>query len=457
MDFTRPLQHAITVIDRWLAYYVATDQRIPGLSVGIVYGDEVIYSKGHGYANLAEKVPATEHTCYRIASFSKIFTTIAILQLWEQGKLALDDRVERYLPWFVSSDDQRLHSITLRHLLTHTAGLERDGDTPHWIDFQFPDLTTIQQHIAQGATVYATLEQWKYSNYGFTLLGEVIKQVSGISYEEYVTRNIVERLGLAHTAPTLTQDILAHLAVGYSRSLPNQEKEAFPAIETNAMASATGFSSNVQDLCQFMMALFDGNTRLLEDETKHEMRRIQWLREENDADWCVGFETWTVNERRLYGHGGSFPGYKSHFGIDPERAIGVVVLGNAIDVPSADIANKIWETIHYFITHDTEFELLEPAPENVEAYLGTYRNIWNDTEVISIANRLLLYVPGPAAPTTDMDHLQYEQNGHYRIIKGNSFGHVGEPVRFEKLEDKEKVVNRMFVGPNPSTRWDLSS
>src|SRR6266567_1326930 len=341
MDLTRPLQHAITMVDRWLAYNVATDQRIAGLSVGIIHGDKILHSQGYGYADLAQKIPASESTCYRIASISKIFTTIAILQLQEEGKLALDDRVANYLPWFTSADDQHLHSITLRHLLTHTSGLDRDGDTPHWNDFQFPALAAIQQHVAEGATVYAPLEQWKYSNYGFTLLGEIIKKVSGMSYEEYVTHNIVERLNLAHTAPTLTDDIRKHLAVGYSRSLPGQEKEPFPDIETNVMASATGFSSTVQDLCQFMMAFFDGDTRLLQDETKREMRRIQWLREEDGIDWCVGLETWKVNDRRLYGHSGGFPGYKSRFGIDPERTIGVVVLANAIDVFSSDIANKI--------------------------------------------------------------------------------------------------------------------
>src|SRR5215469_4957561 len=118
MDRTRPLQHAIKVIERWLAYNVATDQRIPGLSFGLVYGGKVIYSRGYGYADLAQKIPASETTCYRIASFSKIFTTIAVMQLQEQGKLALDDRIQRYLPWFTSASDQHLDVITVRQLLT---------------------------------------------------------------------------------------------------------------------------------------------------------------------------------------------------------------------------------------------------------------------------------------------------------------------------------------------------
>jgi CubicO group peptidase (beta-lactamase class C family) len=176
MDLTRPLQHAITIVDRWLAYNVATDQRIAGLSVGIIHEDKILHCQGYGYANLAQKTSSSESTCYRIASIAKIFTTIAILQLQEEGKLALDDRVANYQPWFSSADDQHLHSITLRHLLTHTSGLDRDEDTPHWDDFQFPALAAIQQHVAEGATVYEREGTYRIiSGNSFGHLGELVR------------------------------------------------------------------------------------------------------------------------------------------------------------------------------------------------------------------------------------------------------------------------------------------
>lgn len=451
MDFTRPLQHAITVVDRWLDYNVSTDPRLPGLSVGIVYNDRILFCKGYGYADLSQKVRASETTCYRIASFSKIFTTIALLQLAEQGKIALDAPVREYLPWFASPADQNLASITCRQLVTHTSGLDRDGDRTQWVDFQFPSLSQIQSHIEAGATVYSPAERWKYSNYGFTVLGEVIKQVSGMSYEEYVTHNIIERLGLELTAPTLTSPILAHLATGYSRSIPNQEKEPFPAIETNAMVSATGFSANVVDLCRFMTAQFAGNTQLLRDETKQAMRQIQSPKTDTSPGWGLGLETWEVDGRRLYGHSGGFPGFISRFGFDAERAIGVVILANAIDAPSSALVEGVWKCIHYFIKHAEAFPSEGPANANLTHGVGIFRNIWQDVELVAIDNQLVFYTPEQTSPAESLYQLRYEKDDTYRIVTGDGFGHIGEAVRFVR---EEGVVTTVFVGSDPFPRVD---
>jgi CubicO group peptidase (beta-lactamase class C family) len=453
MDFTRSLQQTIPVIDRWLDYNVATDPRLPGLSVGIVYKDQVLFSKGYGYANRAEHIPAREDTCYRIASISKIFTTIALLQLIEQGKTSLDARVQEHLPWFTSSHDANLHTITLRQLLTHLSGLDRDGETLQWIDFQFPALAEIQQHIqAGGATVFRPQERWKYSNYAFTILGEVIKQLAGLSYEDYVTRNIVERLGLELTAPTLTAPIRQHLGVGYSRNIEQREREPFPAIETNAMASATGFSSTVVDLCRFISAQFPGNTTLLSDQVKQEMRTIQSPKSEVSPAWGLGLESWEVDERRLYGHSGGFPGYISRFGFDPERSVGVVVLANAIDAPSSALVNGIWECFHYFVKQEEALPAAEPAGEKLTDCAGTFRNIWEDVEVVALGDRLVFYSPDQESPAKSLYRLRYESECQYRIVSGNGFGHVGELARFVRQGD---AVNRLFIGPNPFERVPL--
>ena len=135
----------------------------------------------------------------------------------------------------------------------------------------------IQRHIADGAQSYTPAEIWKYSNLGYTLLGAIVHAASGIPYEDYVHQHIIQPLGLTSTSPTLTPEVEQHLAVGYGRDIPGREPSA-AAIETHVMASATGFSSNVPDLCRFITAQFTGETTLLKDETKREMRRIQWVR-----------------------------------------------------------------------------------------------------------------------------------------------------------------------------------
>src|SRR6266571_2489840 len=115
MDFTKQLRNATKLIDRWLQYKVYSDH-IPGLSIGIIHKNEVIFSKGYGYADIEKKIKASDTTCYRIASFSKVFTTIAILQLFEQRKLHLDECVQHYLPWFQSEHNQRTKRVTIRQL-----------------------------------------------------------------------------------------------------------------------------------------------------------------------------------------------------------------------------------------------------------------------------------------------------------------------------------------------------
>jgi len=185
MDFSRQVTGACRLIDRWLAYNVAME-RIPGLSVGIVYQQQVVFQRGYGYADLAGETKASATTCYRIASFSKVFTTIAILQLVEQGLLQLDERAQHYLPWLQSTHDDRVAQITIRQLLTHTSGLKRDGETTHWVDFRFPALEEIQQQVAASPMAYTPAITWKYSNFGYTLLGEIIRVVSGQAYETYV-------------------------------------------------------------------------------------------------------------------------------------------------------------------------------------------------------------------------------------------------------------------------------
>jgi D-alanyl-D-alanine carboxypeptidase len=448
-DFTAQIMAASNVLDHWLAYK-RTMGRLPGLSVGLVYKDTLLFQKAYGYADVEQQRPTSPTTSYRIASFSKIFTAIAILQLAEQGKLHLDDRAQQYLPWLTSLHDERTARITLRQLLTHTSGLDRDGATPHWVDFRFPSLSQIQYHIAEGAQSYTPAEIWKYSNLGYTLLGAIVHAVSGVSYEAYVHQHIIQPLGLTATSPTLTPESEHDLAVGYGRDIPGRERERLPAIETHIMASATGFTSNVSDLCRFMTAQFIGETTLLKDETKREMRRIQWLREGYEADWCLGLQTWKIDERRLYGHGGSFQGYQSRFGFDPERELGIVVLTNAIDAPATDLAKGAMQTIDHVITHFEEFAHPENQVEQAERYAGRFTNVWGDTDVVALNGSLVLYNPKVASPAQDFHQLRPDADGHFTLTSGDSIGSLGERVRFEL--DSEGDAQRLWVGPNPYER-----
>ena len=149
IDYKKVIKYAVKVIDAWLPSKIQYD-RIPALSVGLVHNGKIVYKRGFGFADVESRESATPDTCYRIASISKTFTAIAIMQIAEQGKLHLDDKIHKYLPWFKSSSkDSDSDNITIRQILSHTAGVFRDGNTPHWADDKFPDIVGLQKSISK--------------------------------------------------------------------------------------------------------------------------------------------------------------------------------------------------------------------------------------------------------------------------------------------------------------------
>ncbi|GLV59835.1 hypothetical protein KDH_66590 [Dictyobacter sp. S3.2.2.5] len=315
-------------------------------------------------------------------------------------------------------------------MLSHTSGLDRDGEAGQWVSLEFPELSVIQQHISDGAMVFDPATQWKYSNIGYTIVGQVIEAVSGEAYNEYVTKHVIEPLGLRHTAPDLHSKAEHALAVGYSRDIPGQPRERFPQISTGVMASATGFLSTVPDLLRYMQAQFPGDTTLLSEESKREMRRIQWMGEGVVDDQCVGFASWKVKDWRVYGHGGAFQGFISRFAFDPHRQIGMVVLTNAIDGPALTLVNGALSVIDKYIVDYDELAKVEHAVEHPERFVGTYRNIWGDNQIAHIGQSLLRYDPTAGMPLEFVERLSPNTDGSFTVISGNPGGTYGEKIHF---------------------------
>lgn len=440
------VKHAIRVIDRWVEYKRSI-ARVPAVSVGIVHEGRTVFRKGYGFADLAKRTPATDTTCYRIASISKTITATAVMQLVERGTVQLDDRVQKFLPWFRSEHDPRLARITLRYLLTHMAGIERDGDTAHWENDRFPTLAHIRTHVRQGVAVYRPLETFKYSNLGYAIVGQVIAAVSGQPYERYVEKQIARRLGVTHTTPTLNAVARRALATGYGRDVPPAPRAAFAHVETRAMVPATGFTSNVKDLCTYMSAHFLGNTTLLSDESKREMQRIHWLNRKADHHYGLGFDIWKVDERQIVGHGGGFPGFITRIGLDPERKIGVTVLTNALDDLAGVLLNGILSTIYYFVEHGAGPRASKKRRPNLARYEGRFSSRWSDTDVVSVDGRLVAFVPRSDRPMADGAILEPLGGHAFKIGSGSEFGYLGERATFQF--DRRKRLTGLSWGPIP--------
>jgi len=194
------VRNALKILEAWIESQMAYRQQ-PGLSIGIVHDQQLIWSKGYGYSDPEKKKQATPKTLYRIASISKLFTSTAIVQLRDAGKLLLDDPIIHYLTWFrIRHPFPDLPTITIRHLLTHSSGLPREAAFPYWTDFQFPTREQVKRSLTEQEIAFPPETQWKYSNLALALVGEIIAEVSGEPYAEYIHRHILEPLEMRSTS-----------------------------------------------------------------------------------------------------------------------------------------------------------------------------------------------------------------------------------------------------------------
>jgi CubicO group peptidase (beta-lactamase class C family) len=422
------------IVDTWLDYQLLR-KRIPGLSVGIVHKDNLILSKGHGYANIERKIQATDKTLYRIASISKLFTAVAVMQLVEANKLRLDDHVDLYLPWISSST-----RITIRQLLTHSSGIDRDGETQHWINDQFPKIEEIKKHVTTGISVFQPLEKFKYSNLGYTLLGTIIEKAAGMPYDKFIQKNILDVLKLKSTYVDMDAKC-KDLATGYGRDLPGYDREIFTNPSTQSMAAATGFVSNVHDLCTFMSSQFLTNDLLLTKESKKEMQRIQWIEETNpNLMRGLAYELVKSDNMMLRGHGGGFSGFSTKINFEREKEIGVAVLTNASGTNVNELALGIFHIIQYVLANYDTLKSIEDKSANLDKLEGLYSNRWGDVQIVKINNSLSLVYPNNSKIFADVQKLKHQSGNTFIIETGDNFDYLGEKVIFNLVNGEVKNV-----------------
>lgn len=426
MDVRSRVIESTSVIDAWLDF-VSWYHCVPGLVVGIQVGDGSVYEKAFGYADVESGREMSLETRFRIASHSKLFTATAIMRLADERRLQLDDRVARHLDWFHSDADPNMADVTVRALLTHAAGLNRDGTTAHWSDDVFPDRESIVAQAARGVSVFAAGEHWKYSNLGYTVLGQIVEAVTGSSYEEAVQNLVLDPLGLDSTSPDFDEASLEDHATGYGVRYPGRARERFGHVHAHSMNSATGFSSTVGDLLEFYAAHRPGDGRVLSDAAKREMHRTQF--EDAEYRWAIGFSVDDANGVRSIGHGGAYPGFMTASARIPEDDLTVVVLTNAMDGRPQLFLDGIFGLIRYAITHaDALAETPEDAAPLIEKLTGIYGSRWG-TFVVGRMGGKLVTLP-TNAPNLSAGVLRHEHLGDHRFspVAGPQNGSFRETV-----------------------------
>jgi D-alanyl-D-alanine carboxypeptidase len=427
----------------WLEGQIAY-RGIPGVAVGVVSDQDLVWSKGFGFADIQTRQPMTASTKFRIASNSKLFTAIAIMQLREQGKLRLDDPVVKYLPWFkakpAGNDDG---PITIEQLLSHSSGLQREaGD--HWVSLDFPTAEQLQRLYADRQAAFAPAVRWKYSNLAYAVAGLIVEKVSGEKWASYVDEHIFEPLAMTDSS---VDKNVPGLAVPYGRRMPDGTREVLPFVDSRGMAAATGVTSNVSDLAKFISAQFrrgaHGGTQIVSSASWREMLRVRSVEENWTSGTGLGFDVKRVKDKTYIGHGGGYPGNTTQTLIQLDNKVGVIVLTNTNDSNPGDIAQILMSTVGEAVAKAAGGKPTDvPFDPAWERFAGLYRGRNGDLAVVLLNQKLVIITPN--APNLDnIVTLEPLGAGRFRYTAPTGGGVVGEVVRFEEPSGRPM---RMFTG-----------
>jgi CubicO group peptidase (beta-lactamase class C family) len=447
------VQAAQRLFTAWLDGQIL-ERGLPGVAVGVVSDQELVWAKGFGVADVTTKTPMAPQTRFRMASHSKLFTATAIMQLREEGKLRLDDPVTAHLPWFaVKRAEEDDPPITVEELLTHSSGLPREAGA-HWTTFNFPTTEELRGLMTERQSPFPPEVRWKYSNLAYAVAGMVIERVSGLSWADYLQRHIFDPLGMKSSSVDRN---VPGLAVGYGRRQPDGTRAVNPFVDARGMAAATGLTSNVEDMARFVSAQFRkgrrGGPQILSTGSLREMHRIRVLESNWTQGNAIGFAVRKAGDKVYVSHGGSYPGYQTNTLIWLDGKVGVIVLTNADDGNPGGIATELMNTVGQAVA-----KAAAATPPAVtwdpawSRYAGLYRGRGGDQHVVEMNQSLVII--NPAAPNLDNPiRLVPMGNGQFRFTAPTGGGPVGEVVRF--VEENGRVV-RMILGDSYVERVDAA-
>jgi CubicO group peptidase (beta-lactamase class C family) len=361
------IRSACAVIDSIYKKY-AEENHFPAIAFGIVANGQLVYKNSYGYTDIAKKIPATPASLFRIASMSKSFTCMAILKLRDEGKLNLDDPAYLYIPELKNLKYPAADApvITIRHLMTHSAGFPEDNP---WGDRQLADndedlMRFIGRQISFSNAPGIAFE---YSNLGFALQGKIITKVSGIRYQDYIKKNILDPLGMKNTTYEYGDVDPGKLAHGY-RWLNNKWNEEALLHDTKdgSWGAMGAMISSIDEFAAYMAfhlgAWPPSNAKETGPVKRSSVREMHqpWRWDGMVPDYtfpdgrtcaianAYGYGVrWMsdCNGRTYIFHSGGLPGFGSQWRIMPDYGIGVVAFGNRTYAPMGPVNLRVLDTL----------------------------------------------------------------------------------------------------------------
>jgi len=315
-------------------------QDVPGVSAVVVSRDDVLFAGASGVSDLESSDPLTADSVLYAGSLSKLLTASLVLQLVEDDVLSLDDAVPA-----IGVSKQ---SVTVSHLLTHSSGLQREGNFGYWFSGDFPNDSALADYLAMTELRSPPGESLHYSNVGYAALGPVVERATGQTFAEALRERVLEPLdmgvsGARGPAPTV--------ANGYTppgRIIPSPERP-FAGVgrkvgsrhvrvyhDARAMSPAFGAYTSANDLGRLARFLLgNGGDEVLSIAMRERMR------EKQRSDWGLGIRVETFDGRTVARHGGWFAAHRSHLLLDIDNGIGVVVMTNGDNADPASMAEAL--------------------------------------------------------------------------------------------------------------------
>ncbi len=437
-----PHADVLRLIELWLDGQVDYN-RVRGLSAGVVVGQDLVWSKGYGTIDAGRRVAATPATIYSICSISKLFTSVAVMQLWEEGKVSLDDDIARYLPAFsIQRSDADSGPITVRSLLSHSSGLPREADFPYWTspDFRFPTRTELLQKLGTQRTLMRASDRYQYSNLAMSVLGEVVASVSGRPYALYVQERILEPLGLADTRTMMPIDLYGkRLAQGFGPLKRDGTRDLLKPFDAAGITPAAGYTSTVEDLARFASWQFrllkNGGTEVLRVATLREMQRVQWTDADGKATWGLGFGVSRDGANTLVGHSGSCPGYLTGLSMVPKEEVAFIAMTNGNNGNSNGEIAEYTRPMRQLFLKGMKLATPKAGGPDLESYAGRYSYLpWVSERVIVPWGSQLAVLDLPNAnPAGDLFLLQHVAGDTFRVVRED--GTLAEDWVFERGAD----------------------
>jgi serine beta-lactamase-like protein LACTB len=312
---------------------------VPGIGVAVVLEGEPVWSAGFGMSDLEDSAPTTSSTLFRLGSISKPITAVAVLQVWERGKLDLDAPVQKYCPAF----PQKEWPITARELLAHLGGIRHynsdgKGDIPEDSARHFASMEESLQIFAADPLVAKPGTKFNYSTYGYTLLGCVLEGATSQKYVDFVRENVFKPARMEHTQADDFFSIIQHRTRWYHKDQAGVVRNA-GVLDSSYKIPGGGLISSADDMARFEAAILAD--KLLKRTTRDVMWTALQPTEGKPSHYAMG---WFVAEKfglRTAGHTGGQQGTDTAFLIAPDRRAGVVVLANMDNVNTNLLADEI--------------------------------------------------------------------------------------------------------------------